>query len=217
MNCPEEIIVYMHEFLDDDLDPEHEQKLKAHLGTCKACQSMFHEMKKTVALIRSTANVHAPENFTQSVMAKLPKEKKKVGVQRWMKHHPIVTAAAVFLFLMAGSLFSAWDSDREFSTTNAGQVVVEDHTVIVPAGKVIKGDLVVKNGDIKIEGEVQGNVTVINGEVTVSNGEKYLASAGHVTGKIEEVDRAFDWIWYQIKKTATELVSLDGQKEPSEK
>ncbi|RDU34869.1 anti-sigma factor [Neobacillus piezotolerans] len=210
MNCPEEIIVYMHEYLDDDLDPEHEQVLKDHLGTCKACQTVFHEMKKTVALIRSTANVHAPDNFTQSVMAKLPKEKKKIGMQRWMKRHPFVTAAAVFIFLMAGSLFSAWDSDREFSTTNAGQVVVKDHTVIVPAGKVVKGDLIVKNGDIKIEGEVQGNVTVINGE-------QYLASAGNVTGKIEEVDRAFDWIWYHIKKTATELVSLDGKKEPDKK
>ncbi|WP_409273104.1 zf-HC2 domain-containing protein [Neobacillus sp. SCS-31] len=210
MNCPEEIIVYMHEYLDEDLDPEHEQILKDHLGTCTACQNIFHEMKKTIALIRSTANVHAPDHFTQSVMARLPKEKKKVGVQRWMKRHPIVTAAAVFIFLMAGSLFSAWDSDREFSTTNAGQVVIEDHTVIVPAGKVVKGDLVVKNGNIKIEGEVQGNVTVINGE-------QYMASAGNVTGKIEEVDRAFDWIWYQIKRTATELVSLDGKKEPDEK
>lgn len=215
MNCPEEIIVYMHEYLDDDLEPENERVLREHLGKCKDCQALFQEMNKTVALIQSTANVHAPENFTASVLAKLPKEKKKISFQRWMKQHPMVTAAAVFIVLMAGSLFSAWDSDRDFSTTNADQVVIDNETVIVPEGKVVKGDLVVKNGNIKIEGKVQGNVTVINGEVI--NGEQYLASAGHVTGKIEEVDKAFDWIWYQIKKTAIDLFSLDGEKGTDEK
>ncbi|CEG25299.1 anti-sigma factor family protein [Bacillus sp. B-jedd] len=210
MNCPEEIIVYMHEYFDDDLEPENERVLREHLGKCKDCQALFQEMNKTVALIQSTANVHAPENFTASVLAKLPKEKKKISFQRWMKRHPMVTAAAVFIVLMTGSLFTAWDSDRDFSTTNADQVVIDHETVIVPAGKVVKGDLVVKNGDIKIEGEVQGNVTVINGE-------QYLASAGHVTGKIEKVDKAFDWIWYQIKKTALDLFSLDGEKGTDEK
>lgn len=215
MNCPEEIIVYMHEYFDDDLEPENERVLREHLGKCKDCQALFQEMNKTVALIQSTANVHAPENFTASVLAKLPKEKKKISFQRWMKQHPMVTAAAVFIVLMTGSLFSAWDSDRDFSTTNADQVVIDNDTVIVPAGKVVKGDLVVKNGNIKIEGKVQGNVTVINGEVI--NGEQYLASAGHVTGKIEEVDKAFDWIWYQIKKTAIDLFSLDSEKGTDEK
>ncbi|RHW34805.1 anti-sigma factor [Neobacillus notoginsengisoli] len=210
MNCPEEMIVYMHEYLDDDLEPENERVLREHLGKCEDCQALFHEMNKTVALIQSTANVHAPENFTASVIAKLPKEKKKISFQRWMKQHPMIVAAAVFMVLMAGSLFSAWESDRDFSTTNADQVVIENDTVIVPAGKVVKGDLVVKNGDIKIEGEVQGNVTVINGE-------NYLASAGNVTGKIEEVDKAFDWIWYNIKKTTIDLFSLDGKKGNDEK
>ncbi|OCA89325.1 anti-sigma factor [Bacillus sp. FJAT-27225] len=206
MNCPDEIISYMHEYLDEDIEREHEQLLKKHLGTCKECQTIFHELEKSVALVKSTAHVHAPEGFTQSVMAKLPKEKKKVGIQRWMKGHPMLTAAAVFLVLMAGSLFSIVDnSGEEFSTTNADQVVIENETVIVPAGKVVRGDLVVKNGDIKIEGEVQGDVTVINGE-------NYLASAGNVTGKIEKVDKTFDLIWYHIKRTATNLFKV-GQDE----
>ncbi|ALC92588.1 anti-sigma factor [Bacillus sp. FJAT-18017] len=206
MKCPDQIIGYMHDYLDEDIEPEHEQLLKEHFGTCKDCQRLFHELEKSVALVKSTSHIQAPQGFTESVMAKLPREKRKVGIQRWMKGHPIVSAAAVFVVLMAGSLFSiAGNTDQEFSTTNADQVVIQNDTVIVPEGKVVKGDLVVKNGDIKIEGEVQGDVTVINGE-------NYLASAGNVTGKIEKVDKTFDLIWYHIKKAATNLVGL-GQNE----
>jgi anti-sigma factor RsiW len=202
MKCPDQIIGYMHDYLDEDIEPEHEQLLKEHFGTCKDCQRLFHELEKSVALVKSTSHIQAPQGFTESVMAKLPREKRKVGIQRWMKGHPIVSAAAVFIVLMAGSLFSiAGNTDQEFSTTNADQVVIQNDTVIVPEGKVVKGDLVVKNGDIKIEGEVQGDVTVINGE-------NYLASAGNVTGKIEEVDKTFDLIWYHIKNAATNLVGL---------
>ena len=48
-----------------------------------------------------------------------------------------------------------------------------------------------KNGDIVIEGEVDGNVTVINGQ--------YMASTAVVTGQIEEIDEMFEWLWYKIK------------------
>ena len=45
---------------------------------------------------------------------------------------------------------------------------MEGQTVIVPNGEVVKGDIVVKNGDIVVEGEVDGNVTVINGQYMAS-------------------------------------------------
>jgi anti-sigma factor RsiW len=102
---------------------------------------------------------------------------------------------------MMGSLFSAWNQDREFSVSKQKNLVVKNNTVIVPKGEVVKGDVVVRNGTLKIEGEVKGNVTVINGE-------KYLASAGHVTGEIDEVNEVFDWIWYYMKQTAKEVVDI---------
>ena len=55
--------------------------------------------------------------------------------------------------------------------------------MIIPEGEVVKGDVTVRNGKLIIEGEVDGNVTVINGE-------KYMASAGKVTGDIEEDQRS---------------------------
>lgn len=201
LKCPEEIIEMMHEFLDDELDKEKEIQLRVHLQKCQECTSLFNELKKTVALVQSTSNIQAPDDFTARIMAHLPKEKKKLTIQRWLQRHPFIAAASLFIILMMGSFLSTWSENREFSVSNQHNLIVKNHTVIVPKGKVVKGDVVVKNGKLKIEGEVQGNVTVINGE-------KYMASAGHVTGDIEEINEVFDWIWYYIKKTGKDVVRI---------
>lgn len=194
--CPEQIVQYMHEYLDGDLDKEQEKELKAHLHDCKECLQVFHELEKAIALVQSTSHISAPNDFTQKVMSSLPKEKKTIGWNRWMRSHPLFVAAAIFFILMAGSLFGGWQEDK-FAFTNQPNLVVQDNTVIVPEGEVIEGDVVVKNGNILVEGEVRGNVTVINGEVI--NGENYLASAGQVTGDIEEINQLFEWIWFTMK------------------
>lgn len=201
MKCPEEIIELMHEFLDEELEKEKEIKLREHLQSCKECADIFNEFKKTIALVQSTSNIQAPDHFSERIMASLPKEKKKISIQRWLQKHPFLAAASLFIVLMMGSFLSTWSENREFSVSNQHNLIVKNHTVIVPKGKVVKGDVVVQNGKLKIEGEVQGNVTVINGE-------KYMASAGHVTGNIEEVNEVFDWIWYYIKKTCKDIVRL---------
>jgi hypothetical protein len=65
---------------------------------------------------------------------------------------------------------------------------------------------VVRNGEIKVEGKVNGNVTVINGN-------QYLASAGQVTGEIQELDQLFEWVWYTIKSNVTNaLYVFEGKK-----
>ncbi|MGZ4161385.1 MAG: zf-HC2 domain-containing protein [Neobacillus sp.] len=201
MKCPEQIIEFMHDFLDEEIERENELLLREHLQGCKECETIFSELKKTIAFVKSTSNIKAPTNFTANVMTHLPKEKKKVGYQRWLKKHPLLAAASLFFILMMGSLLSTWNLDQEFSVSKQKNLIVKNNTVIVPKGETVKGDVVVRNGKLKIEGEIQGNVTVINGE-------KYMASAGHVTGQIEEVNQAFDWIWYQIKKTAYEVIDI---------
>jgi anti-sigma factor RsiW len=201
MNCSENFIDYMHDYLDEEISPENELKLREHLANCQECQSHFQEIKKALALVQSTSHIHAPVNFTANVMARLPKEKKQVGFQRWFRRHPMLTAAALFLILMSASFLSGWGEEQEFSVSKNPNLVVENNTVIVPKGKTVHGDIVVKNGDLKIEGQVEGNVTVINGE-------QYLASAGRVTGEIEEINQLFDWIWYQMKKTAKDTVKF---------
>lgn len=199
----------MHEYLDEEISTEEANELKQHLKQCPDCQKHFHELEKSVALVKSIAHIAAPDDFTMKIMNKLPKEKKKVGVQRWFRHHPLLTAASLFLVLMMGSVLSTWNKEHDISVSKQPNLIVQNDTVIVPEGEVVKGDVVVRNGTIKIEGQVDGNVTVINGE-------QYMASAGQVTGEIKEINAIFEWIWYYIKNTAKEAVNLFDDKESSE-
>lgn len=206
LKCPEKWVVYMHEYLDDEISAEHEKELREHIHVCMDCKVHFHQLKKTIALVQSTSHIQAPSNFTANIMANLPKEKRKVGVKRWFTHHPLLTAASLFLLLMSGSLFSSWNQDQQFSVSKQPNLVVQHDTVIVPEGEVVKGDILVRNGNLKIEGQVDGNVTVINGE-------QYMASAGKVTGEIKEINEVFEWLWYHIKETGEEIFQVfDEQK-----
>ncbi|WP_025783819.1 anti-sigma factor [Sporosarcina sp. D27] len=194
-NCPNEVVQYMHEYLDGEIAPEQEQVLNEHLATCEECQKLFDELSDAVALLELADPMQAPVGFTEGVMARLPQrtqQKKKTGVNRWLRKHPMLSAAALFLILMSAALFSSYNTNEQFSVTMQPNLIIEGDTVVVPAGEVVKGDLVVKNGDLRIEGQVDGNVTVIRGE-------KYMASTAVVTGNIEEIDELFDWLWYKMK------------------
>lgn len=205
MKCSDEVISLMHEYLDEDINKEEEERLREHLRSCKDCQIYFHELKKAVALVQSTSRIAAPADFTQKVMSSLPKEKKKAGAERWLKNHPFLTAASLFLVLMAGTMFGTYNQDEQFSVSKQPNLVVENETVVVPKGEIVKGDVIVQNGDIRIEGEVEGDVTVINGD-------KYLASAGSVTGEIEEIDQIFEWLWFKIKNTSKAIFQINSDK-----
>jgi len=125
-------------------------------------------------------------------MTQLPKEKKGITLKRWVKVHPIFTAAAIFFVLMFGGIFSAWNQDQQLTYPKGKNLVVENDTIIVPEGVTIEDDLEVKNGNIKVEGKVLGEVILINGD-------NLTASAGTVTGDIKEIDQVFSWMWYKLK------------------
>lgn len=198
--CPEQIIEYMHEYLDGDISREHEQMLKKHLQTCEDCQKHMHQLSDTIAFIKSASHVTAPPHFEEKVMSNLPGGKHRAGVKRWFRRHPILVAAALFFLFMGAALIGSYPNDNQFSVTKQPNLIVDGQTVIVPKGEVVKGDIVVKNGDIIIEGEVDGNVTVINGE--------YMASTAVVTGQIEEIDEVFGWLWYEIKSAVKDFKNI---------
>ena len=198
--CQEPVIHLMHAYLDGDISREDEQILQKHLASCESCRETMDEMKLSALFLMEAPPIETPEGFVSGVMARLPKEKSQAGFQRLLRRHPLVAAAALFLILMSATLFSSFGNDQQFSFTKQPNLVVEGETVVVPAGEVVKGDIVVKNGNLRIEGEVDGNVTVIHGS-------KYMASTAIVTGKSEEIDKAFDWLWYNIKSTVKEIFS----------
>ncbi len=201
MKCSSEAVVLMHKHLDDDLTKEQEIELRQHLQNCDDCQQHFHELKRTIAMVQSANQVQAPTGFTDKVMGNLPQQKKSLGYKRWFKAHPMLTAAAIFFILMFGGLFSSWSQDHQISVSKQKDIVIQDNTVIVPEGKTVEGDLIVKNGNLKIEGKVNGDVVLINGE-------SLKASAGEVTGELNHVNQVFEWMWYNLKKTTRDIFSL---------
>ncbi|TQR21773.1 zf-HC2 domain-containing protein [Psychrobacillus vulpis] len=204
--CPERIVHYMHEYLDGEITREHELELKTHLQSCVDCQAHMHELSNVVAFVKGAAHVKAPADFANSVMARLPKEKSHAGVSRWLRRHPILTAAALFFLFMSSALFTNFNEEQQFSFTKQENVIVEGETVIIPEGQVVTGDLVVKNGDVRIDGELDGNLTIINGT-------KYMASTANITGTSEEINEVFDWLWFHIKDGAKDFISFFEKEE----
>lgn len=212
MKCSTEAIQLMHEYLDGALRGSQEKQLRDHLEQCDACQQHFHELNRTITLIKSADHVEVPPEFTKNVMMNLPTEKKRVKYLRWFKMHPVMTAAAIFFILMFTGMFTAWDEDNELVVSKQDNLLIEGDTVIVPAGEVVEGDLLVKNGNLIIHGTVEGDVTLVNGELLEGNqlleSEGLMASAGEVHGEFETVNKWFDWVWYKVKNFAKTLFTF---------
>ena len=211
MDCKKDVIPLMHHFLDGDISREDKTKLRKHLEQCSDCQKHFHELKRTISWIKNAEPVMAPVDFTQQVMQKLPTEKKHVKYMRWFKMHPVITAAAIFFILMLSGAFSAWQQDSKLTVSKQDDLIIQGDTVIVPEGVTVDGDLVVKNGNLKIEGTVDGNVTLINGKLIQDqlNGEGLMASVGEVNGEFKKVDQVFEWIWFNLQNLFRGVFSFE--------
>ncbi|MFD1360939.1 zf-HC2 domain-containing protein [Lentibacillus salinarum] len=212
MDCSTEAIQLMHQYLDGDLVKQEEDKLRVHLEECEACQKHFHELKRTITLVQSTGQIAAPDDFADHVMKRLPAEKKSVKSMRWFKAHPILTSAAIFFVFIFSGLVSAWHQSDELVVSKQENLEIHGDTVIVPEGVTVSGDLVVKNGNLRIDGTVDGDVQLVNGELIgddKAEGSELMASAGEVNGELHEVDRVFEWLWFHLKDLAGNIFLLD--------
>lgn len=195
MICNEKIKL-MHNYLDGDLTSENETILRNHLEGCKQCQMHFHELSRTITLVQSSVRLKAPTNFTSKVMNNLPEEKKHIRYKRWFKNHPLLTTAAILFVFFIGSLLSGWIQDNELVVSKQEDIIIRGDTVIVPENVTVTGDLLVKNGNLKIKGTVDGDVTIVNGKLIYDEGT--IASVSNVTGDLNHIDQLFKWIWYEF-------------------
>lgn len=205
----------LHDYVDGELSDQMMEKTYEHVVSCPACQRHVDELRLITLRLEQAKNEHIPplsSQFTQGVMQKINSEKKPATkkvrpIKRSIfRQYPFVSAAAIFMFMMSALLFSEYRAPDEFAFTKQPNIIVEGETVIVPEGEVVEGDLVVRNGNLRIEGEVNGNVAVVKGE-------KYMASTAVVTGEVEEIDRAFDWLWYKIKRFFTPPAQTEKEGE----
>lgn len=197
--------VQIHEYLDGEILREEEVKLKEHLRICTDCHQHLLELEKTLALVQSLPRVKSSPEFTDSVMARLPKERKRNTISLWMRNHPLTVAASIFFVLMLGSSVLSWyGDDRQLQISadaiESHSLLVEGDRVVVPADKVIEGDLIVRHGNIDVLGQVKGNVIAIDGEVL-------LASTAHISGKHEEINNLLAWMWYKIKSFGSAVIN----------
>ncbi|WP_068776760.1 zf-HC2 domain-containing protein [Paenibacillus sp. FJAT-26967] len=196
MNC-KQALPLMHEYLDGDLQGSEALDLKQHLLTCPECHAIFRQMETTDALVRSIPAPVASNDLTDRIMGSLPPVKKRSPWIQWVRKHPAVSVAAVFLLTMAGSFGSMWNNNTELMVrgTDLDRVIIQGDKVIVPKGETVKGNLVVENGELVVEdnANVEGNLVVIDGNM-------YLASTAHITGDKIRIDQALSWLWFKINE-----------------
>lgn len=200
MNC-KEALPLMHEYFDGLLEGEGAAALQLHLSECTACAARFRSYERTEALVRSLHRPETPPGLTASILASLPPETRRRSWFRWIRRHPAATVAAAFLIVMVSSFLSLWNQDSRLTVSgdDLEGIIVEEGKVIVPEGTRLDGDLTVKNGEVRVEGELKGNLTIIDGSVA-------YASAAHISGRITKVDRALDYFWFKIEEWFGALV-----------
>ncbi|MFB4165595.1 zf-HC2 domain-containing protein [Alteribacillus sp. JSM 102045] len=214
MACEKKYEIQLHKYLDGEMIDSERTEFYRHLEACEECSAHYKELKKAVMLVQSSSHIEAPAGFTEAVRNNLPREKKRKHWKNWMKQHPVLVAASLFVFLMASSLLSVWNEQSGEGVSVVGgqgvEIDRENDTVIVPEGETVDGDLLVKNGSVEVKGEITGNLTVINGE-------QYLASAGKVAGEIEQVDQALEWFWYHTKRIVSDVFSFEENNKEEQK
>ncbi|MFC5531007.1 zf-HC2 domain-containing protein [Cohnella yongneupensis] len=185
-------VASIHEYLDGDLPRDEIKHLQEHLQSCAACSTRLDALEKTNAFVQSLPAEAPPSYLSDRIMKSLPKSRRPASWTSWVRRHPAVSAAAIFMVVMLSSFIAMWNQDKELSVSgDLDHVIIEGNKVIVPAGQHIEGDLTVVNGIAQVDGDVEGDLTVIDGSYT-------LASTAHIAGDIKQIDRAVDWIWYKV-------------------
>ncbi|QHW32713.1 anti-sigma factor [Paenibacillus rhizovicinus] len=207
MNCNVAVML-MHDYLDDELPHDDIAGLKAHLDSCPACRTRMEQLEQTEALTHRMMDTHfvvtaeQSSQLTQRIMSSLPVKRRRTGsgFSRWVRNHPAVSVAAVFVLVMFSSFLAMWQQDSQLAVRgpDLAEVVIKGDTVTVPAGAHINGDLTVENGKANVLGEVDGDVTVISGSL-------YEASTAHISGEVKQIDQALDWFWYKVTTSISSL------------
>lgn len=187
-------VAWMHEYLDGDLERGSAASLKQHMLECPECRKRFDQLAQTEALVRSEPMQAAPAGLEERILQSLPGTRRPAAWTGWVRRHPAISAAALFLVVMLSSFVTMWNQDRQLQVAgpDLDNLIIEGRTVIVPEGVEVSGDLTVVNGTADVYGDVKGNLTVIDGKAM-------LASTAHIAGRVKEIDQVVDWAWYKVR------------------
>ncbi|WP_281884128.1 zf-HC2 domain-containing protein [Paenibacillus sp. YYML68] len=192
MKC-NDALPLLHEYLDGVISGPDRSNLKEHLLSCAGCRQRLQQLEKVEAMIQAWSPPDVPEGLSERIMQALPPAKRRSAFYRFIRKHPAASVAAVFAMVMLSSFLTSWDADQELLVkgTDLQSVVIKGDTVYVPAGHKVAGDLTVENGKLQVDGQVEGNVVVIDGAVN-------YASTAQISGSITKIDEAFSWLLYKM-------------------
>lgn len=186
---------WIHEYLDGDLEAQAQAQLNRHLHECPDCRERLDRLEQTEALLHLVRVPEPSDGLTERVMLALPRARRRDAVMQWARRHPAASVAAAFVLVMFASVLSLWNGETDLIVRGADLdgIVIQGNTVIVPSGYVVAGDLLVENGQLQIDGQVNGNVTVVDGSWNA-------ASTALIAGQVKSVSEPIDYFWYRIKK-----------------
>jgi len=84
MNC-QKIKKLLNPLVGQALDRETAQQIEGHLKSCPACNKEYQSLKEIITSLNSLAQISAPRNLTQSIMAKISQEEIQIQ-SSWMDH-----------------------------------------------------------------------------------------------------------------------------------
>lgn len=120
---------------------------------------------------------------------------------------------------MFSGIFTAWNQDQQVTVSKQENLEIRDQTVIVPEGVTVDGDLVVRNGDLQIDGKINGDVTIINGDILEGNPKGKVDSGldsnnlRAYSGELTEVNQVYEWVWYHTKETVEDIFSFNSDEQ----
>lgn len=194
MDC-REASLGMHEYLDGTLAGNPLKELKEHIDGCSGCRERFNRLEQTEALIRIMPEPDVPRGLAEKIMMALPKPGRRTLIKRWIKRHPAVSVAAIFIMVMMSSFLSLWDKGGSLVVKGADleDVVIQGDVVTVPQGSTIDGDLTVENGKLHVDGTINGNLIVVDSSY-------YLASTASIAGQVTDIHQTIDYFWFRVKE-----------------
>jgi anti-sigma factor RsiW len=197
MNC-KQANPLIHEYLDTALEGPELTELQQHLLDCPACREFLNGLEQADACLRVVPQPTISDGFTDKVMFALPRGSRLTVFKRWIKRHPAISVAAVFVVVMMSSFLSLWDTENDLIVKGKDleNVVIHGDVVIVPEGQTVHGDLMIENGKMQVFGRIDGNLVVVDGSI-------FTASTANIAGQVTSVNETIDRFWYKIKEFMT--------------
>ena len=123
MNC-QKVKKLLNPYIDKTLYAVTAQQVGEHLKTCSACRKEYLKLKKVVSAFNSISPQPAPADFTQSIMAKITREKIQIQTSWMDRIKKQISIPSLSFPPLSLSFPRKWESMFSFRLAGAAAVAV---------------------------------------------------------------------------------------------